>query len=88
MLSVTPCVLASGAPAAPVVLSASSRHLSRPPDRGRLSRQARDAERVEAQLELACGTVVADRLEEQVQDAEAFRDEQQIPDRIESATAR
>jgi hypothetical protein len=49
----------------------------------RFSRQAGDAQWVEPQLKLARGTVVADRLEEQVQDAEAFGDELQVPDRIE-----
>jgi hypothetical protein len=35
------------------------------------------------QLELARGTIVADGLDEQVQDAEALGDEQQVSDRIE-----
>jgi hypothetical protein len=53
------------------------------PDGRSLVRQAGDAERIERELELARGTVVADGLKEQVQDAEALRDEQQVPDRIE-----
>ena len=48
-------------------------------DHGRLGSQAGDAERIERELELAPGAVIADGLEEQVQDAETFRDEQQVP---------
>jgi hypothetical protein len=47
-------------------------------DRGGLGCQARDAE-----LQLSRRTVIADRRDEQVQDAEALGDEEQVSDRIE-----
>jgi hypothetical protein len=69
-------------------LQGSRRHLGGLPDRGSLGRQARDAERIEREFELACGTVINDGLEEQVQDAEPLGDEELVPDRSNSATAR
>jgi hypothetical protein len=85
MLSVTPCAAgsASGALAASSTISASRCLSVRLSDHSGLGCQAVDAERVERQLELACGTVIDHGLEEQVQNAEAFGDKEQFPDRIE-----
>jgi hypothetical protein len=54
----------------------------------RLGGQAGDAERVKGQLKLARDAVVADGLKEQVQDAEAFGNEERSQTGAKRATAR